>query len=102
MSGADGMTKVHPAIMGAWRRDPGQFECETVLDGLVFTWKGGPLALLSAELIDELDRRRIWDRMPWRFERLGIVTEPEVVEVEGSYAVMFRKLGEKVVMDAEG
>jgi hypothetical protein len=81
------MTSATFADIEAYHRSGGRFDMEEVPDGLVFTWHGGDLVMMTMELVAEFERRRMWERMPWVFERLGVVP--------GMGAILYRKLGER-------
>lgn len=85
MQGVDGMTAVHPSTIEAWRSNPGAWREQRVLDGLVFEWEGGDLVVMTIEFVELLNRTGFWGRLPWVFERLGVVP--------GLASIMYRKVG---------
>jgi hypothetical protein len=83
------MTSAEPAMIEAWRRDPGVIHEVEVPDGRVYEWEGGDLVVMTIELVETLNRRGWWYRLPWAFERVGVVP--------GEASIMYRRLGVRVV-----
>ena len=73
MSCVDGMRCATFEEIDAWRRDPGLWKEVEVPDGFVLEWSGGALCAMMIELVEELNRRGSWYRLPWTFRALGVI-----------------------------
>lgn len=78
------MKIVDEATIRAWQRDPGQWREYPAGEDVWFEWDGGELIVMTIELVEQLNRERQWGRLPWRFERLGMVP--------GEASIMYRKV----------
>lgn len=50
---------------------PGKIMCQSVMDGRVFTWVGGPVAKVSAEIAPEFKSLEQDGLLPWEIKWQG-------------------------------